>query len=232
MTADTPSDEPGCPGRPLRADAERNRRRILASARQVFAERGLDVTLDDIAAHAGVGIATVYRRFANRDELVEALFSDRLEALADEAERLAEAPDGWSGITGFLMFSAGQLAVDHGLSDALLRVGRDGEKPDDGSVRTARGRLLPAVEALVGRAQREGTLRPDFAASDVPLLMQMVATAAHLTMPVLPAWWRRPMAVLLDGLAARPEPGTPMPGRSLTFDEVAVVMQSKPERRR
>src|SRR5499425_2315450 len=84
--------------RPLRRDAERNRQRILKAASEVFNERGLEVSLDEIARHAGVGVGTVYRRFRTKEELVEALFIDRIEEVAALAEEAAEVPDPWSGL--------------------------------------------------------------------------------------------------------------------------------------
>ena len=81
------------PVRPLRRDAARNRQRVLKAASEVFTERGLDVSLDEVARHAGVGVGTVYRRFRTKEELVEALFVDRIEAVAALAEHAAEAPD-------------------------------------------------------------------------------------------------------------------------------------------
>ncbi len=86
------------PVRPLRRDAERNRQRMLQAASEVFTERGLDVSLDEVARHAGVGVGTVYRRFRTKEDLVEALFVDRIEEVAALAEDAAEAPDPWTGL--------------------------------------------------------------------------------------------------------------------------------------
>src|SRR3984885_6165269 len=88
--------------RPLRRGAERNRQRILAAAAEVFNERGLDVSLDEIARHAGVGVGTVYRRFSTKEELIEALFMDRLDSITALAEDAAETADPWSGLASFL----------------------------------------------------------------------------------------------------------------------------------
>ena len=81
--------------RPLRKDAERNRQRIIDAAREVFAERGLGVSLDDIARHAGVGVGTVYRRFPDKEQLIDALFDERLDAIAARAESATEIADPW-----------------------------------------------------------------------------------------------------------------------------------------
>ena len=88
--------------RPLRKDAERNRERLLAAASEVFAQRGLDVTMHDIAAHAGVGVGTAYRRFANKQEVIEALFEQRLDKVAALAEEALEDRDAWHGLCTYL----------------------------------------------------------------------------------------------------------------------------------
>src|ERR1700712_5819690 len=88
--------------RSLRRDAAENRERLLTAAAELFAERGLDVTLNDIAHHAGVGVATAYRRFANKEEVIDALFEDRLEAVAQVAQDALSNPDSWQGLVSFL----------------------------------------------------------------------------------------------------------------------------------
>src|SRR5437763_15723704 len=88
--------------RPLRADAERNRERILAAAREAFAEDGLDVGLHEIAKRAGVGVGTVYRRFPEKEQLIEALFHDRIEEVVGIAERGLAFDDAWTGLEHFL----------------------------------------------------------------------------------------------------------------------------------
>src|SRR5437016_13100169 len=107
------------PSRPLRRDAERNRERILKAAAQVFTERGLGVSLDEIARHAGVGVGTVYRRFGTKEELVQALFMDRIESVAALAEQAAEAPDPWSALVCFMEQFAEALAGNRGLKQML-----------------------------------------------------------------------------------------------------------------
>src|SRR5215212_11501130 len=89
-------------GRPLRRDAQRNRERILAAARALFAERGVDATLDDVAARAGVGVGTVYRRYPNKDALLDELFEERIGELAALAEASRTAADPWTALVHFL----------------------------------------------------------------------------------------------------------------------------------
>src|ERR1700728_5125884 len=91
---------------PLRRDAERNRQRILAAAADVFTERGLDATLDEVAKAAGVGIGTVYRRFPDKETLVSELFRERIDALVTVAETACTAPDPWRGLVSYLEYAA------------------------------------------------------------------------------------------------------------------------------
>src|SRR5246127_3821692 len=105
--------------RPLRRDAERNRRRILAAA-AVFTERGLDATLDEVARAAGVGIGTVYRRFPDKEALVSELFRDRVDALVTAAEESCTAPDPWQGLVTYLEFVAAAMAGDLGLRQLMM----------------------------------------------------------------------------------------------------------------
>jgi AcrR family transcriptional regulator len=99
--AQHPEDHSG-PGlvRPLRRDAALNRQRILQAASEVFTERGLEVSLDEVARRAGVGVGTVYRRFRTKEDLVEALFVDRIDEVAALAEKATQAADPWSGLAG------------------------------------------------------------------------------------------------------------------------------------
>src|SRR3954471_4967502 len=106
--------------KPLRRDAERNRQRIIEAARGVFAERGLAATLDDVAAAAGVGVGTVYRRFPNKDELVEALFVDRIDQMVELAKQAAEIDDPWEALETFLTRAAELNALDRGFKEVVL----------------------------------------------------------------------------------------------------------------
>src|SRR2546423_1062608 len=145
--------------RPLRRDAERNRQRILAAAAEVFNERGLEVSLDEIARHAGVGVGTVYRRFRTKEELIEALFMDRLDSIAAIGEEAFASPDPWSGLVFFMERMAETMAGNLGLRQMLMfaTYGRN-------LVAVARQRNAPLVERLLQRAhaapQRPAAIRP------------------------------------------------------------------------
>jgi AcrR family transcriptional regulator len=183
--------------RPLRADAARNRQKILTAAAEVFAARGLDATLDDIARHAGVGIGTVYRRFAGKEELIEALFEQAVNEVVELAVQAAEAPDSWQGLVWFLEHATEMQAEDLGLRDVILHSGYGRKR-----VALARERIVPAVTHLVERAQLDGHLRTDFVASDIPIIEMMVSAVAVRTNEFAPGLWRRYLVIVLDGLRA------------------------------
>src|SRR5689334_9580535 len=126
--------------RPLRRDAARNRQRILQAAREVFAERGLGVTLDDIADRAGVGVGTVYRRFADKEALIDALFEERIDELASIAEDALAEGDGWEGLVSFLDRSLAMQAADRGFKD-IVTSGTHGRA----RVAEARARIAPLI---------------------------------------------------------------------------------------
>ncbi len=141
--------------RPLRADAERNRRRILTAAREVFARRGLDAGLDEIARHAGVGTGTVYRRFPEKSLLIEALFEDRLDQMLALVEGAATHPDPWEGLVEILESVTKMQIEDRGLKDVIFSGVGDKEV-----FRERRERFLPLVEQVDGpREGRRGAPR-------------------------------------------------------------------------
>src|SRR3954463_11012360 len=110
--------------KPLRKDAERNRIRILEAAGDLFAQRGLGITLDEIARHAGVGVGTVYRRFPDKELLIDALFEQRIEELVVLAETARDDPDPFEGLVRFFETFLALQAADRGLKDIVLGTGR------------------------------------------------------------------------------------------------------------
>lgn len=202
------------PARPLRADAERNRRRIIAAAQEVFASRGLDVTLDDIARHAGVGVGTAYRRFANREELIDAVFESALQRLIGLAEQALAHEDPWEGLVQ-LFFATGQdLAEDRGLRAFLLEGTHAQER-----AAAARERLTPAVSAVIARARQSGQLRGDIEPTDFPLFQRMLGVVMQQSRSVTPELWKRYLTLVLDGLRHDRDRPTPLPHPALDQDE-------------
>jgi AcrR family transcriptional regulator len=178
-----------------RADFVRNRQRVLDAAAEVFAERGLDATLNDVAARAECGIGTVYRHFANREALVEALFADRLNEIVALAEEANAMRDPWQSFLFFLERSMELQVLDRGLRGVLLH-SEYGRK----QVKEARDRIVPEVARLVDRAKTAGGLRADFDQLDVPMLINMIGSVADYAGEIEPGLWRRYLAFIVDGL--------------------------------
>jgi AcrR family transcriptional regulator len=191
---------PTTPERPLRRDAERNRQRIIGAARAAFAEEGLAVTLDEIARRAGVGVGTVYRRFADKEQLIDALFEDRMTEFARLAEECLNAEDPWTGLVRFLELATEQHACDRGFKEVALSGAHGLER-----VARARQLMFPLVSRIVARAQADGSLRPDLEPTDLPLLQLMIGALSECTRDVDPEVWRRFLGIVTDGLATRRE---------------------------
>jgi AcrR family transcriptional regulator len=183
---------------PLRADAERNRLRLLAAAKDLFATRGLDVTLDEVARHAGVGTGTAYRRFPNKDALIDALMVDRIGELAAIARECLEEPDPWVGLTGYFERALALQAADRGLKEVLFSSGRGRERSNH-----ARRQIAPLVTKLVRRAKEAGVVRGDIDTSDVPLINFMLNTMVDFGRDVEPDLYKRYLAIVLDGMRPR-----------------------------
>jgi AcrR family transcriptional regulator len=188
---------------PLRADAERNRQRLLAAAKELFATRGLHVTLDDIARQAGVGTGTAYRRFPNKDALIEALMADRIAEIGAIAEEQLHEPDPWRALAGFFEQALALQAADRGLKDVLWSSGHGREQ-----VVHARRAIAGPVTKLVRRALEAGVVRPDMATSDVPLINFMLNSIIDFARDVEPELYRRYLAIILDGLRPRDDVAT------------------------
>jgi AcrR family transcriptional regulator len=203
---------------PLRADAERNRQRLLAAAKELFATRGLHVTLDDIARHAGVGTGTAYRRFANKDALIEALMVDRIHEIGAIARESLEDPDPWRAIAGFFERAMALQAADRGLKDILWSAGHGKEQ-----VVHARRAIAPPVTKLVARAVEAGVVRADMGTSDVPLINYMLGAIADFSRDVEPELYRRYLAIVLDGLRPRPDL-EPLPVDALTVRQFQDIV--------
>jgi AcrR family transcriptional regulator len=181
--------------RPLRADAARNRELILQTARKCFAERGLSVTLNDIAHEAGVGVGTVYRRFADKDSLIEALLATKFDAMNAAAERAAEEIDPREALRLYLMGVFEFRARDRALADAIIRAGK--ARP---SIVQERDRLERQVTEIIGRARDAGVVRDGFDYRDLPMLTTMIGSVADATRAHDPDAWRRYAQVVIDGV--------------------------------
>src|SRR5438552_11718335 len=160
------------PDRPLRADARRNRERVLRAARDAFAESGYGVPLDEIAARAGVGPGTVYRHFPAKEALFEAVVTARITDLVSDAQARADAADPGEAVFGFLTRIAGGAAAKRDLPDAISIAGSLREEP------------FAALHLLLRPAQEAGAVRAGIRTSDLIVLMKgMFASLAGSTDP-------------------------------------------------
>lgn len=192
------TEEEFAPQRALRRDAERNRQRIVAAARELFAVRGLEATLNDVAHHANVGVGTVYRRFATKDELLEAIFEDGIDQVACLAETGLQHKDSWDGFVWFVEHLCELTATDRGLREMVYSTAYGGYR-----VECARLRLTPSITKLVERARQDGHLRPDIEPSDMPVIGMLAGTVSEWAGHVEPELWRRYVALFLDGMRNR-----------------------------
>jgi len=160
--------------RPLRADAQRNRDRLLAVAVRAFSEDGADVTLDAIAKEAGVGIGTLYRHFPTREALVDAAYRNELDRLCDFAPQLLETGTAVQALRTWMDHFIDYMAAKRGMGDALKAVIASGGNPFAHS----RDRLTGAVGALLAAGVAEGSLRDDVSAADVVTALGGIGMAA------------------------------------------------------
>ncbi|MFE7797949.1 TetR/AcrR family transcriptional regulator [Nocardia sp. NPDC057440] len=206
------------PPRRLRADAARNQQRIVAAARELFADHGLEITLDDVAERAGVGVGTVYRRFANKKELIAEVFEQNMSEFGDAADAAYAHPDPWQGLVQFFEYACTHLATNRGFSEVMLELENDMER-----FAAVRDRLKPTVAAVIDRARDAGTLAPDVEASDFFALIHMVDALAEFSRPVNPDVWQRYMAIALNGVRADAMPRQPLTVPALTDEEVELA---------
>jgi AcrR family transcriptional regulator len=208
------------PSRPLRKDAARNRELLIAAAREVFAERGLEASLDDVAHRAGLGIGTAYRHFPNKYELAKAIFAQAVDEIVALVERAVAMDDPWDGIVSFLEGTAEAQSADRGLREVLLGV------HDDERVAQVNDRLSGPLRELVKRAKRTGSLRKDAEATDLGVVVMMLCLVADITGDVAPRLWRRYLPMLLDGL----RPGGKLPVPPIGEDDLRAAMTSHKQR--
>jgi AcrR family transcriptional regulator len=189
----------------MRADARRNRDRILEAARDLFADRGLDVPIAAIARRAGVGVATLYRRFPARESLITEVFADQMSACAGVIDEALADPDPWRGFASVIEKVCAMQATDRGFTAAFLTAFPGALDFERERVRAERG-----FAALAQRAKDAGRLRRDFARTDLTLvLMANNGITADSPQAALAAS-RRLVALLLQSFRAAPA-GTPEP---------------------
>jgi AcrR family transcriptional regulator len=174
--------------RPLRADARRNRERVLKAARAVFAARGREAHLEDVARRAKVGVGTVYRHFPTKEALLEALAREQFDVITTWAREALDAPDAWEGLQALIWRGAEHQAKDRALMEAVAEF-----KP---SVARQSEDLQACVDRLIARGQEQGAVREDATGEDVRLMMCGLGSVMQMGGD----GWRRYLTVMLDGL--------------------------------
>jgi AcrR family transcriptional regulator len=203
----------------LRRDARENRNRILAAARAAFAAEGVDVPVEAIADRAGVGMGTLYRRFPTKHDLVQAVIEESLDAFVVAAEEGLAEDDPWTGFTGFV-----ERVLELHVENRALREVLAGT--EHGHARDAvRRRVRPLVRRLIERAHADGSLRPDFAPEDMPLVFMTAGRVLEAGRGVAPDLWRRYLGLLLDGLRAGG--ATPLPRGPLTQVQMNRLLEGE-----
>jgi AcrR family transcriptional regulator len=210
----------------LRADAERNRRRILEAAAAAFSESGLDVGVAEIARRAGVGAGTLFRRFPTKEDLIFAIIEERtLELIA--AGRTALAEDDPARAIREFMFAGVEMHVrDQGFFDAVVKRLNREER-----LRELRVEIVEIAGELLRRGQEAGVVRDDLEPPDLPLLMCAAASAAAPLHQALPELWRRYVTVILDGLGPDGATTLDQPAPTIADFDAALSEQTQTQPR-
>ena len=203
--------------RPRRADAERNRARILAAASELFAERGVDASMPELAERAGVGVGTVYRAFPDKEHVVSAVIAERFRWLTREIDAATEADDPWTAFTDVVWKAAALHAKDRAFHQCLP------EALDLPDISEARRRTLDALQRLIERAQAAGALRADVVAEDIPMLLAGIGLSRASGKGIS---WERHLALLIDGLRA--EGAHPLPSKPLSRAQLDAMVSELP----
>jgi AcrR family transcriptional regulator len=183
----------------MRADARRNREAIVCAARELFAERGMDAQMEEIARRAKVGVGTVYRHFPAKEDLLDAVIARRFERLAEraaQAVRAASEGEPWEAFRKFVGWAATMQAGDRALSEAMAS---RSERMHAAAVGSG---LVTQLELLLDLAKEAGALREDLVVEDIPAMVCSVGSVA-VAAAEKPGWrWDRMLAIWLDGVRA------------------------------
>jgi AcrR family transcriptional regulator len=191
--------------RVLRADARRNRDAVIAAAKKLFADEGLDAQMPDIAKAAKVGVGTVYRHFPTKDDLIAALAVERFERLAEKVREALDRDDPWDGLCEFIRFAAQLQADDRGLCEVM------GSRPEVMNASALAVGLDKLTEEMVRRAQRSGDLRKDLDWEDIPMIACSMGSVTQAQMGPGLGRWPRLVEIIIDGLRAPSDSKLPKP---------------------
>jgi len=179
----------------LRTDAARNRKAIVDTARLVFADKGLDVSLDEIARQAGIGNATLYRRFPSRADLIAAVFAEQMAEYTATVDAALANPDPWDGLRRYVETIAAMQATDRGLANLVTM-----DVSAAPEIEQLRAKAFVGMVELIRRAKVAGALRPEFSTEDVLILLMANAGVVERSHASAAAASARLVHLLLDGL--------------------------------
>jgi AcrR family transcriptional regulator len=202
-------------GRPTRSDSVRNRERLLVAAREVFAEKGHDATLNEIARHAGVGVGTAYRHFPNKQAIAAQFLTDATEQIAQDAQAALAIDDPWQALVYFFDVTAARQATDRSLYESLTGLGDYAEQ------QRIWPQIITSVTELFTRAHTAGVLREDAAPQDIAAIFNLLGPAFEMSRTT-DGLWRRYLALMLDGLRATERPPLPVPPQPLGHVDVVL----------
>jgi AcrR family transcriptional regulator len=208
---------------PLRADAERNRDLIVDAARRAFAERGLDVAIEEVARRAGVGVGTVYRRFPTRADLIAGAFESKLSVYADAVEEALGMSDAWAGFSHYVERVCEMQAEDVGFASVLTMI-----FPVAKRFEAIRKRAYAGFVELVRRAKATGELREDFVPEDLPMLLMANAGVLAVTGATAPRTSARLVAYLLQSFAASGSKRGPLPAPPTSREIFRAMLRVDP----
>ncbi|MEV5569588.1 helix-turn-helix domain-containing protein [Spirillospora sp. NPDC052269] len=200
MATEPTPEKSAAPARPLRADAARNRAKVLVAAREVFAERGTGASTEEVAKRAGVGIGTVFRHFPTKESLLEAVLGEILAGFAEQARVRTESPDPAGAFFDFFQFVVGESATKNAVSAELTGAGIDLHAIGDDAMQEMRKELRGALGVLLTRAQEVGAVRADVGLGEVMALLAGTSQAAQNLDVVVRG---RVLDVVFDGLRAQ-----------------------------
>jgi AcrR family transcriptional regulator len=182
------------PSRPQRKDAARNRELLITAAREVFARRGIEASLDDVARHAGVGVGTAYRHFANKYELLSAIMAQSIDDFVAAIESTLDIEDPWAALVAFFEAGLTVQTRDRGLREVLFGL-HDAETMTD-----VQDRLMGPIGTLLRRAKKAGVVRKDLDTSDLGMIVTMICATSDIAGDVHPDLWCRYLDLCLEGL--------------------------------
>ena len=188
----------------------------------MFAERGQDASLEEIARRADVGIGTLYRHFPTREALIEVIFEEHFDQVVAAAEAAATDEDAWEGMVGFLERVLDLQARNFPLRSVFLRL------PTSPGIAERRKLIGPLLDRLVKRAREQGAVRDDLTVGDLSMAMWSFAPIFEATADIAPQAWRRHLQIVLDGM--RPEAATPQTARPLAGRQLERAMEALRER--